>query len=123
MDSGLLGLWKPFHSSSTNRFIFDKIQEAYCLKTLSIIKAAIIRGLSDGSACKKCCEGYCIILESLDDITNDPKAELVVIRDQLLQQNTIMQISFLEDVLSVTNVLSLVLQSNHKDFGSLRRSV
>ena len=63
------------------------------------------------------------MLESLDDITNDPKAELIVIRDQLLQQNTIMQISFLEDVLSVTNVLSLVLQSNHKDFGSLRRSV
>ena len=87
IDSVLLGLWKPFHSSCTNRFIFDKIQEAYCLKTLSIIKAAIIRGLSDGSACKKCCEGSCIILESLDDMTNDPKAELIVIRDQLLQQN------------------------------------
>ena len=34
-----------------------------------------------------------------------------------------MQICFLEDVLSVTNVLSLVLQSNHKDFRALRRSV
>ena len=34
-----------------------------------------------------------------------------------------MQICFLEDVLSVTNVLSLVLESNHKDFGTLRRSV
>ena len=48
---------------------------------------------------------------------------MIGIRDQLLQEDTIMQICFLEDILSVTNVLSLVLQSNQKDFGALRRSV
>ena len=74
--------------------------------------------------CKRCCECCCIILESLDDIiVNDTKVELIGICDQLLQQDTIMQICLLEDVLSVTNVLSLVLQSNHKDFGTQRRSV
>ena len=57
-----------------------------------------------------------------DIITNDPTAELIGIHDQLLQQVTIMQICFL-GVLSVINVLSLVLQRNHKDFGALRESV
>ena len=33
---------------------------------------------------------------------------------------TVLQITFLEDVLTVTNVLSLVLQSNRKDFGAVR---
>ena len=56
-------------------------------------------------------------------ITNDPKTELFGTHDQLLEQDTIMQIRFLEDVFSVTNVLSLVLQSNYKDFSTLRRSV
>ena len=56
-------------------------------------------------------------------IANDPKTELFGIRDQLFQQDTILQNCFLEDVFSVTNVLSLVLQSNYKDFGTLRRSV
>ena len=32
------------------------------------------------------------------------------------------EITFLEDVLSVTNILSLVLQSDHKDFGSIIRA-
>ena len=73
-------------SSSKNRFIFNQIQEAYGLKTLSIIKAAITRWLSHGDACKRCHERYYIILESLDDIiANNPKAELIGIRDQLLQ--------------------------------------
>ena len=124
IDSILLGLWEAFHFSSKNRFIFNKIQEVYGLKTLSIIKAAITRWLSLGGDYKRCCEHYCFTLESLDDIiTNDPKAELTEIHDQLLQQDTIMHICFLEDVLSVMNVLSLVLQSNHKDFGALRRPV
>ena len=86
IDSVLLGFWKAFHFSSKNRFIFNEIQEAYGLKTLSIIKAAITRCLSNGGACKRCRERYCIILESLDDIiTNNPRAELVGIRNQLLQ--------------------------------------
>ena len=80
--------------------------------------------MSHGGACKRCRQHYCIISESLDDIiTKNPKAELIGICEQLLQQDTIIQICFLENVLSVTNDLSLVLQSNHKDFGALRRSV
>ena len=107
IDSILLGLWKAFHFNSENRFLFNETQEAYGLKTLPIIKATITRWLSHGVACKRCCEHYCIIQESLDDfITSDPKAELntwIGICDQLLQQDTIMQTCFLEDVLSVTN--------------------
>ena len=46
--------------------------------------------LSRGRACKGFHECYCIILESLDEIiTNCPKAELIGILDQLLQQAAI----------------------------------
>ena len=76
--------------------------------------------LSRGGACRGFHECYCIILESLDEIiTNYPKAELIGILDQLLQQAAIVQICFLEEVLSAA--LLLILQSNHKE--NLRRSV
>ena len=76
--------------------------------------------LSRGGACKGFHECYCIILESLDEIiTNYPKAQLTGILDQLLQQAAIVQICFLEEVLSAA--LLLILQSNHKE--NLRRSV
>lgn len=124
VDSFLLGLWKAFHFSSKNRFILTELQNAYGMKALSIIKAAITRWLSHGAACKRCRERYPLIIESLDDIiVKNPKAELIALRDQMLDGKMLLQICFLEDVLSITNILSRVLQSDHKEFGALRRAM
>lgn len=122
IDALLLGLWKTFHFSSKNRYILREIQEAYGLKALNVIKAAVTRWLSHGAACKRCRERYGMIISALDDIvTRNPKPELIGYRSELLNVNTVLQITFLEDVLSVINGLSMVLQSDHKDFGAVRR--
>ena len=91
------------------------------MKSLNVIKAAVTRCLSHGAACKRCRERCRMILGSLDDIiTRTPGPELIGYRDEMLNAQTALQITFLEDVLTVTNTLSLVLQSDHKDFGAVR---
>ena len=91
------------------------------MKSLNVIKAAVTRCLSHGAACKRCRERYRMILGSLEDIiTRTPGPELIGYRDEMLNAQTALQITFLEDVLTVTNTLSLVLQSDHKDFGAVR---
>ena len=76
-----------------------------------------------GAACKRCRECYIIIIESLDEIiSKDPNADLIRVRSQLMQADTLLQICFLKDVLTTTNILSLVLQSDHKEFGAIRRA-
>ena len=42
---------------------------------------------------------------------------------RFLETATIYQITFLEDVLSVTNILSLLKQSDKKDFSAASRSI
>ena len=119
-----MGLWKVFHFSSKNRHIFREIQAAYGVKTLAIVKATVTRWLSHGVACKRTRERYPIIIESLDNIiSKDPKAELIGIRDHMLNPQTVLQICFLEDVLCITNILSLVLQSDCKDFSAIQRAM
>ena len=123
-DSLLLGLWKTFHFSSKNCFILQEIQKAYGMKSLNVTKAAVTRWLSHGAACKRCRERYGMILGSLDDIiTRNPRPELIGYRDEMLNAQTVLQITFLEDVLTVTNILSLVLQFDRKDFGAVRRAL
>ena len=39
-----------------------------------------------------------------------------------MQADTLLQICFLEDVLTISNILSLVLHSDHKEFGAIRRA-
>ena len=39
-----------------------------------------------------------------------------------MQADTLLQICFLEDVLTITSILSLVLQSDHKEFGAAHRA-
>ena len=96
----------------------------YGVKTLNVIKATVTRWLSHGASCKRTRERYPIITESLDDIiTKDPKAELIGLRNQMLNSETLLQICFLEDVLSITNILSLVLQSDKKDFAAVHRAM
>ena len=79
-------------------------------------------GLSHGAACKRCREKYRMIsLGSLDGIiTRTPRPRLIGYCDEILNAQTVLQITFLEDVLTVMNILSLVLQYDHKDFGAVR---
>ena len=104
--------------------ILRSLQEVYGIKALNRVKAVVTRWLSHGAACKCCRERYHIIIEALDDIistTNNP--ELVTYRNTLLDTETVYQITFLEDVLSVTNILSLLLQLDKKDFSTIAQPV
>ena len=124
IDSLLLGLWKTFHFSSKNCFILHEIQKPYGMKYLNVIKAAVTRWLSHGAACKCCTERYGMILRSLEDIiTRNPRPELIGYRDEMLNVQTVLRITFLEHDLTVTNILSLVLQFDGKDFGAVRRAL
>ena len=94
------------------------------MKALTVVEAAVTRWLSHGAASKRCRERYSVIAKALDDIiVKNPKPELIGYRSQLLDSTTILKISFLEDVLSITNTLSLVLQADRKDFGAVRRAL
>ena len=87
------------------------------IKALNLVKAVVTRWLSHGVACKHCRERYHIFIEALDDvISTTNNLELVIYRDMLLETETVYQIMFLEGVLIVTNILSLLLQSDKKDF-------
>ena len=124
IDSLLLGLWRTFYYSSRNRFILKELQEAYGMKALTVVKAAVTRWLSHGAACKRCRERYSVIVEALDNITvKNPKPELIGYHSQLLDSTTILKISFLEEMLSITNTLSLVLQADHKNFAAVQRAL
>ena len=60
----------------------------------------------------------------LDDIiSKNHKPELIGYQLQLLDSKSLLQISFLEEVLSITNTLSLVLQADKKDFGVIRKAI
>ena len=123
-DTLLLGLWKAFHYSSLNRHIFTTLQEAYGSKALQLVKAAVTRWLSHGAACRRCRERYVELVESLDQIlTQNKNAEWLGYRSTLLEAKTVLEITFLEDVLSITNALCLLLQSDRKDFGAISRAV
>ena len=56
-------------------------------------------------------------------ITKDPKAELIGVHNQMLNSETLLQICFSEYVLSITNILSLVIQSDKNDFAAVRRAM
>ena len=119
-----LGQWKAFPFSTKNRYILNEIQTAYSVKSHNVIKATVMHWLSHGAACKRTQERYPIIIESLDDIiAKDPKAKLIGLHDQMLNSETLLQICFLEDVLSITNILSLVLKSDKKDFATVCRAM
>ena len=113
VDTLVLGLWKAFYYSGkkTQHFKISSI------KALNLVKAVVTRWLSHGVAWKRCRERYHIFIEALDDvISTTNNLELVIYRDMLLETETVYQIMFLEGVLIVTNILSLLLQSDKKDF-------
>ena len=124
IDSLLLGLWKVFHYIGKNRHIVKELQEAYGMKALYTVKASITRWLSHGTACKRCRERYTVFVEALDNILIvKPNPETSGYRDTLLSPITLMQITMLEDVLSVTNALSVLLQSDRKEFSEIQRGL
>ena len=123
IDTLLLGLWKAFYYSGKNCNILRSLQEAYGIKALNLLNAVVTRWLSHGAAFKRCRERYNIIIEALDIISTTNNLELVTYRNILLDTETVYQITFLEDVLIVTNILSLLLQSDIKDFTVIARSV
>ena len=52
----------------------------------------------------KCHERYTVIVDALNDIISEkPKPELIGYLSQLLDSKTLIQISFLGDLLSITN--------------------
>ena len=64
-------------------------------------------------------ERYSTILKALDDaVAENQNTEWIQYRSILLEEKTVFEICFLEDVLSITNVLCLVLQTDKKDFGA-----
>ena len=98
----------------------------YGVKTLNAIKATITCWLSHDPACKRIQKRHLIIIiiKSLDGIIRkDPKAELIGLCNQILNSQTLLQICFLEDVLSITIILSLVLQSANKDFAAVHKTM
>ena len=111
MESILLFRKKPQHFKISSRSLWYKS---------TLVKDVVTIWLSHGAACKL----YHIIIEALDDIistTNNP--ELVTYRNTLLDIEAVYQIMFLEDVLSMTNILSLLLQSDKKNFSAIALSV
>ena len=116
IDKLLLGLWKTFHYSSLNRHIFSELQQAYDLQPRHLVKAAITRWLLHRQACKRVREQYEQIVLALDEIiSKNSNSEWVSYRSNLLISSMVFQITFLEDILSVTNILCLILQSDRKD--------
>ena len=86
---------------------------------MNLVKADVMWWLSHGAACRRCQEQYVIITEALDDIVSKKgNPDLLVHWNTLLEMQMVFQITFLEDVLCVTNALSL-LQSNVKDFAAI----
>ena len=117
-------LWKVFHYSGLNRHIFSQLQEARGMKVLQLPKAAVTRWLSHVAACNRCRERYEQIIEALDDIlVKNRNVEWIAYRSSLPKPTTAFQITFLEDVMLVTNGLCLLLQSDKKDFGAISRAV
>ena len=124
IDTLLLGLWKVFHYSALNLYIFSQLQEACGMKVLQLLKAAVTCRLLHGATCRSCREHYEQIIKTLDDIlVKNSNAKWIGYRSSLLKPTTFFQMTFIEDVLSVTNGLYLLLQSNKKDFRAISRTV
>ena len=112
LDKLLLGLWKSFHYSTLNWSIITEIQKAYGMKALHLVKAVVTRWLSHGATCKRCLERYEEILEALDQVlVAKPNPEISGYRSDLLEPNMVLELSLLDDILTIISKLCLLLQS------------
>ena len=121
LDKLLLELLKSFHYSTLNCLILTEIQKAYGMKVLHlVIKAVVTRWLSHGATCKRCLERYKEILEALDqELVAKPNPEISGYQADLLEPSTVLELSLLDDVLTIISKLRLLLQSDHKDFRAI----
>ena len=120
LDKLLLGLWKSFHYSALNRSILTEIQKGYGMKALHLVKAVVTRWLSHGAeiSCKRCLERYKEILEALDQVlVAKPNPEISGCRSDLLEPTTVLELSLLDDILTIISKLCLLLQSDRKISG------
>ena len=77
-----------------------------------------------GQACKRVREWYEQIVLALDKImSKNPNSKWVSYQSNLLISSTVFQITFLKDILSVTNILCLILQSDRKNFAAVSWTV
>ena len=120
LDKLLLGLWKSFHYIALNRSILTEIQKGYGMKALHLVKAVVTRWLSHGATCKRCLERYEEILEALDQVlVAKPNPEISGYRSDLLEPSMVLELSLLDDILTIISKLCLLLQSDRKDFRAI----
>ena len=116
----LLGPWKSFHYSALNCLILTEVQKAYGMKVLHLVKAVVTRWLSHGATCKRCLERYEEILEALDQVlVAKPNPEISRYWSDLLEPCTVLELSLLDDILTIISKLCLLLQSCCKDFRAI----
>ena len=116
-DSLLLNLYLLLKNSSVKQVIFDKVEKAYELTSLKLIKAAETHWLSHGKAAQWVLDRYESLVTSLDAIyewTSEPA--VCRLRDDLINHKVVLSLYFLADVLNSTNVLQPILQGARLNF-------
>ena len=87
------------------------------MKALHLVRAVVTRWLLYGAACKRCLERYKMILEALNQVlVAKPNPEISGHQSGLLEPSTIIELSFLDDIITIISKLCLLLQPDHKDF-------
>ena len=67
-DSLLLNLFQLLKNSSVKQSIFNEVQNAYGLKSLKLIKAAVTRLLSHGKAAERVLDRFESLVAALDEM-------------------------------------------------------
>ena len=90
------------------------------MKALHLVNTVVTRWLSHGATCKRCLERYEEILEALDQVlVAKPNPEISGYWSDLLEPSTVLELSLLDDILTIISKLCLLLQSDHKDFRAI----
>ena len=85
------------------------------MKALHLVKAVVTRWLSHGAACKRFLERY-EILQALDQVlVAKPNPEISGYQSDLLEPSTELELSLLDDILTIISKLCLLLQSDRKN--------
>ena len=97
--------------------IFNKVQRAYGLDSLKLIKAAVTRWLSHGAAAKRVLDRFEPLVASLDAMyLRKYEPAVSGLRDSLDQLNVSATLWFLTDVLKSRNVPQTILQGSRLNF-------
>lgn len=119
-DACLVSFAKLFEYSAQKDNVLRNIQEVKGEKVLEPIKPSVTRWLSHKDSCVRIFHRYESYIDALDQIytkTKDP--QVFGVRAILLKPEVVAMIVILCDILSVTNKLSLILQSSDVNFTKL----